>query len=252
MGLTKQTKEQGQLVVKSNDLIQKNRYNLSAQQQKVLLYLISKIKPTDTELLPYNFRIKDFCETCGIDGENGKNYVALKSAIRELNACFWIEVDGEETMYNWVKEAKIRRKSGTIVLELDKKLEPYLLQLRENFTSYEIAYVLAMRGKYAIRLYEILKSCAYKGGTEESIDSLKKRLETAMYSDYKNFRVNVIDKAIAEINLCTDLIIAYKPKRTGRNITSIAFEINKKETIEDRLCAAVTIQERIGRREDNA
>ena len=248
----KAEKEQIQLVVKSNELIQKNRYNLSAQQQKVLLYLISKIKPTDETLMPYEFRVKDFCATCGIDGENGNNYIALKNAIRELNACFWIETDGEDVMYNWVKEARIRRKSGTVVLELDKKLAPYLLQLRENFTSYEIAYVLAMRGKYAIRLYEILKSHAYKGRVEESIDGLKKRLETAKYSDYKNFRVNVIDKAIAEINLCTDLNVAYSPKRTGRNITSIIFEISKKETVEDRLGAAAKIQERIGKRDSHA
>ncbi len=36
-------------VVKSNDLIQKSRFNLSLQEQKIILYLISKVKPEDTE-----------------------------------------------------------------------------------------------------------------------------------------------------------------------------------------------------------
>jgi len=32
-------------LVKHNDLIQNARYNLSVQEQKIILYLISKIKP---------------------------------------------------------------------------------------------------------------------------------------------------------------------------------------------------------------
>lgn len=75
---------QNYLVVKSNDLIQKSRYNLTAQQQKVLLYLISKIQPDDTELKEYEFNIQEFCNVCGIDSTSGKNYDDLKKAISEL------------------------------------------------------------------------------------------------------------------------------------------------------------------------
>ena len=47
--------ERNQLVVKHNSLIQKTRYSLSTQQQKIILYLISKIKPDDDELKEYDF-----------------------------------------------------------------------------------------------------------------------------------------------------------------------------------------------------
>lgn len=36
-------------VVKANALIQKSRFSLSLQQQKIVLYLISKIQPNDEE-----------------------------------------------------------------------------------------------------------------------------------------------------------------------------------------------------------
>ena len=36
-------------VVKSNILIQKSRFNFTAQEQKIILYLISKIKPEDKD-----------------------------------------------------------------------------------------------------------------------------------------------------------------------------------------------------------
>ena len=50
------------------------------------------------------------------------------------------------------------------------------------------------------------------------------------YDDYKNFRVNVIDKALKEINQYTDLNISFKPIRTSRTITGLHFDIEYKET----------------------
>ena len=42
-------------VVKANDLIQKSRFSLSVQQQKIVLYLISQITQFDTEFKLYDF-----------------------------------------------------------------------------------------------------------------------------------------------------------------------------------------------------
>lgn len=36
-------------VTKANDLIQKSRFNLSLQQQKIVLYLISQVTPFDED-----------------------------------------------------------------------------------------------------------------------------------------------------------------------------------------------------------
>ena len=57
-------KERYYLVVKSNDLIQKTRYSLSTQEQKVLLYLVSKRKPDDNDFQAYCFNLKHLCESC--------------------------------------------------------------------------------------------------------------------------------------------------------------------------------------------
>ena len=40
-------------VVKSNEIIQKARYDLNISELKTLAYIFSKIKPTDTELKDY-------------------------------------------------------------------------------------------------------------------------------------------------------------------------------------------------------
>ena len=71
-------------VVKANDLIQKSRFDLSLLQQKVVLYLISQIKPWDEDFTLYEFSIKEFCKVCGIEEKSGRNYQMLKSTIKEI------------------------------------------------------------------------------------------------------------------------------------------------------------------------
>ena len=61
-------------VNKSNELIQQSRFNLSLQEQRIILYLISHITPYDQDFKLYEFNIQDFCKVCGIDSEGGQSY----------------------------------------------------------------------------------------------------------------------------------------------------------------------------------
>ena len=65
-------KTRERLVVKKNELIQKTRYALNSNEQKILLYVISKIKPDDKELYEYDFGLQEICDVLGIT-QNGKN-----------------------------------------------------------------------------------------------------------------------------------------------------------------------------------
>ena len=62
--------DRDKLVVKANELIQKSRFNLSLQQQKIILYLISQIDRNDKEFKLYSFSIQHFCKVCGNFTEN--------------------------------------------------------------------------------------------------------------------------------------------------------------------------------------
>ena len=54
--------ERDRYVVKANELIQKSRFNLTLQQQKIVLYLISQIERNDKEFKLYSFSIQQFCK----------------------------------------------------------------------------------------------------------------------------------------------------------------------------------------------
>ena len=54
------------LVVKDNALIQKAKYNLTANEQKLVNYVITMIKPGEEEFKKYEIRALDFARLCGI------------------------------------------------------------------------------------------------------------------------------------------------------------------------------------------
>lgn len=220
-------------VVKNNDLIQKTRYTLSAQEQKVLLYTISKIKPQDNTQ-EFTFNIKALCEICGIEF-NGKNYANFKRTIKDLaDKSFWITQDGTQILCRWYSKVKLYEKDLTVYLKLDETLIPYLTEIKENYTSYILENVLVMKSKYSIRLYEILKSVSNLGEYTITVANLKDKLQCAAeYEIYNNFKVRVLDTAIEEINKYTDIKVSFTPIRENRKIVALKFIITKNDYMEN-------------------
>lgn len=224
------------LIVKSNDLIQKSRFDLSAVQQKVVLYLISQIKPYDEEFKLYEFSIQDFCDVCGIDKESGGNYSVLKKAIKEIaDKSIWITLpDGKETLVRWIEKPYIDKNSGTIKIKIDEDMRPYLLQIGENFTKYELIWTVQFKSKYSIRLYEFIKSIHYyELATYEKIYSLEelRKLMGAEETnkDWKNFRVRVLEPAINEINTYSNKFIEYEAITKGKAVVKILLRVTSKD-----------------------
>ena len=227
-------------VVKANDLIQKSRFNLSLQQQKMLLFLISQVTPYDEEFSVYEFSIQEFCRVCGIDVASGKNYQDVKQCIKDIaDKSVWITVDGdgdEETLLRWIEKPYINNKSGVIKIRLDEDMKPYLLQLKENFTRYELVYTLYFKSKYSIRLYELAKSIHFKELEEYrrafTIDELKRLLGGETYSEYRDFKRRVLDVAVNEINNYSDKRLSYETIKKGKSVVGIELIVNSKPIME--------------------
>ena len=217
-------------VVKHNDLIQKSRYYLSAQEQKIIIYIISKVKPNDEDFNLYEFQISDFCKVCGLDYDNGANYQYIKKTLKDLrDKSIWVTLaDGSEETLGWINRVRINKRSGVVLIKLDEMMKPYLVQLKKTFTVYSIYFVLAMKSKYSIRLYEILKSYQNLGQYEVEIEQLKMLLNAEAYDDFKDFRVKVLGIAMREINDYSDILASYELEKKGRKFHKIKFLIKPK------------------------
>lgn len=240
-------------VRKANELIQRSRYNdLSTVQQKIVLYLISQISPYDEDFKLYQFSTQTFCRVCGLDATSGKNYNDLKEALKGIaDKSIWIALpDGRETLLRWIEKPYIDQGSGTIAIKMDADMKPYLLQLKSNYTQYELIYTLHFRSRYTIRLYELLKSCHYNEQEEYTrrfeLDELRRIMgaEAETYQAYKAFKQQLLTRTIKEINQYSDKTVSFTEIKQGRRVAAIEFTIETKDIL-DRMKVMAEIDQAI-------
>ena len=222
------------VVVKSNDFIRRSRFDLSVVEQKIILYMVSQIDQENPELKEVDLSLSDFCRVCGINQKD--NLSSLKETVKKLaDKSAWIRLEnGDETLIRWIEKPTIKHDTSRIKIRLDRDLVPYLLDMKENFTSYELIAVLALKSKYSIRLYELLKSFAYQKMCDLSVVSLRKQLcADKRYEKMYDFRRYVLDTAVDEINSFTDLNVSYQTVKDGKNIIGFHFDVEAVNTAFD-------------------
>jgi plasmid replication initiation protein len=221
-------------VRKKNELIQQGCFNLSVQQQKIILYLIAQISPKDTDFKVYEFTISEFCKTCGIT-YNGRIHQDLKKSVDEITkARMWISLEnGTDLHLGWIDWAEIPAGEGIIKIKLNDRMRPFLLQLKRSFTTYELLWTLNFRSKYTIRLYEYIKSIHYHKDEiyikDCALDTLRIVMGAEKYKAYKSFKQWALVPAIEEINQYSDESLQYEELRQGRRVVEIRFTISPKE-----------------------
>ncbi len=237
-------KEREMKVYKADELLQKARFTLTLTEQRLILYAITKIKPTDTAFTEYEFNLKDFYSVCGISGK--ESYTEIKKQCISLKSkAWWITVLDEngsewESAVTWFNTLRTNKKSGKIRIKFHEDMMPYLLELSKQygetgsyFTSYDLKYILPMKSTYSIRIYELLKS--YQKNNKSwwfKLDKLKHILNCENYKRYPDFRRFVLEPAIKEINKFTDLSIEYSTVKDGNKIDEITFMMNEKDYLE--------------------
>ena len=246
-------KARNYIVAKSNQIVQKSRYDFSMTEQRMIAYICSKIKPIEVIdrakgvpfQLDYEFNILDYCRICGIE-DNGRVYEECKTLLKGLrDKSMWLTLeDGSETTVGWLAKATTNKKSGIAKIKIDEDLAPYLFDLKSKFLSYGLKNILNMKSQYSIRLYELLKSYhdMKNGQTDYKKTSwtivlmeLKQKLmveNVKSYENYKDFRKKVLEVAQKEINELTDISIYFEPITRGRKTEKVKFTIITKTPME--------------------
>ena len=216
------------LVTKSNYFIMNCNYDLSLEEQKLILTLASMVQPNDEDFKEYEFRINDFMRLLGVDTKT--KYTQIPKITKELmKKVFEIQEGNTLLQVAWLSSARYEKGAGTVILKFSPDLKPYMLQLKEKFTQYQLSNILSMKSKYSPRIYEILKCNQFKkqGYIEIEVSELRKLLKTDnIYSLYADFKRKVIIQVQKELKKNSDISFEFEEIKTGRKITSIRFFIH--------------------------
>lgn len=211
------------------------RYSLHPMEQKIVWAMTSLISPDDEDFKTYKVEVKHLAEYIGMDP---------KSALREIDKVtdslmskvLRIPIDEGRRLLklHWVSHCILDKKY--VEFSFHKNMKPYLLKLKEHFTSHKYRIIVSFRGSYTIRIYQLLKMYEYKGVYKCSLDELREILDVGeCYKAFKEFKRSVINPAKKEFetknkengSYRSDITFDLKTLRTGRKITHLQFNILK-------------------------
>lgn len=215
-------------------------YNLTAREQKVILYLISQINPNNKEFESQQIPVTELKKI--LKASYGTFYAEMAYfrdtiSSKAIKFTTEIEIGGKpfEGIVNWFGFiGPVINEDGkkAIEFEFSARLKPFLLDLKK-YVRISIDEVVKMKSGFAIRLFQILKAHRekMKGHQKKSelkytIEELKKLLGIeGKYKDFRNFKKKVLEPIESEINLHSSIRIEIQVLKTGRKATGIKFII---------------------------
>lgn len=206
--------------------------SLSLLQRKIsnaLLYHAYK------ELLlkeEHEISIKQLCKLIGYQGHN---HGAIRDALRELISTVieWNLIDERTGDENWTASSIIASVSleGPLCYYAYSPRMKQLLHTPSMFGKIDLIVQSRFRSSYGLALYE--NCIRYRGLPYTKwfeMDLFKKLMgvPSGKYDVFRDFKRRVLDKAIDEVNMYSDLIIAVEFVREGRKVAKLRFNLKER------------------------
>lgn len=244
-----------------------SRYSMTTQEQKIVLLALSQLKENiesgKADPLEFDIPISKIKYFLGIQGHT--IYSTIKNTARRLMT-HRIEIqesvseDSPWEMINPIPYCKY--KDGILQVRFDKSMKSQLISAAETYMSrYLLSNFRYMRSSYSIRVYEIMKtflmdeSIPFKdygwkemsfsieefkllvGSDSKSVINEKMQITpenltiNSKYIKYGDFKRNVINKALEEVNKYTDINLEFEEKKSSHQVETLVFRFKEKSQI---------------------
>lgn len=250
------------VVAKSNDLV-RGRHDFDTLEQRIFVAMVAQLK-RESEFPTIEIPLSDLCEMSGTDKSNlyrEAERLCDSLASRTIGVHDRTNEKGipRYTSYPCFRFCRHVKGSGVIEAKFSEELEPYLLELKEQFTLYLLKVFLRLRSKYATQIYELMKM--RQGISKLSMSTAEFRRKLGLedkYSRFSSLKARVIDQAQKELREKADVYFTYRVIREGRTPKRIEFYIKENEKIIEELREEVSALKRgdeaprIGRPSDDS
>ena len=218
--------ETGLVVFQHNNLIEAN-YQLSLQEKRVILWLISQIKHNDEDFKKHIISTSEFCKLIGIETDYTYIHKIVKKLMGKTISINKLEENSITTLH-WIDYAKYWINEGKIELSFHPEMKPFLIELKTHFTAIELSDLMQFNSVYSMRIYELLIQYENIGDRTIEIATIRKYCGIQnKLNQYKEFKERVLLMAQRELNAKSDISFTFEEIKTVRKITSIRFIISK-------------------------
>lgn len=228
-----------------NRFIFNARYQLSAREQKIILYLMSNLDPKQQE--DFHKQVVPVKELESLLKASDKKWGGLYKEMNDFSVRIiskYISFDSDflvggkplKGVISWFQSViPVENEHGEVSLEFmfSERLKPFLLQLSEYAKIHPLD-VAPMKSGFAIRMYQVFKAerDRMRKHTQSStlvytLDELKNMLGIGgKYKVLKDFRRRVLDVVEREVNTHSPSVqVKYEYIKSNRRVTGVKFLI---------------------------
>lgn len=218
------------IVVQKNSFIRGDFSNLEIRDMKILKLLVSKVNATGDKFNDYYYITKDEVRLFQFNERNIHSYI--KTSLRRLSSVFIVvkNDDKEEIEISLVGKIIYDKKNGIYKVPLSPDLKEYLLDIKKEFTKYNLSNLVYLTRKEQLKLYEYLKSISFEIFVI-SIENLKTIMEInkKSFESFFNFHKK-LKETVSTINEATDINVKFKILKENNQSKNIQFTIKRFET----------------------
>ena len=223
-------------IYKSKKLNNSNFDSFTLNDYQVYINLIAKIGGVDGQgsYLPpeklkreHSLTAKEFSENFNTDLTY--SYRAIKEAVNKLmkTDIKIKEADGYVRI-NVCSKAEYKERKGYITIKFTDDIMPYLAQVTEKFTLYNLKEVSQFKSIYSFRLYELLQDFKDTGYMILSITKLRDCFGVVdKFEIYNNLKRKTFGHAVEEINATYKMNLKFEEIKERRKVVSLKFTFNK-------------------------
>lgn len=220
--------------VRQHNAITNARYEYSEMQLDIFLYLLSSLKKDQPDGV-YEISVGEMSKLTG----KKYNYQQLRLATEGMGSRMFeipneTDKKGRQVWRQMWMFDRVDYVHGTGIIEIEftRTIQPYLFDLKANFTSFQLYSALRLGSKHAKRIYTLCSQWKDKGQTPEYVIEEFKRTIGLIndkgdmeYAEITMFKKFVLDIAVKQINEHTDLEIGYTLRKRGRSFQNIIFTV---------------------------
>lgn len=203
--------------------------SLSLLQRKVTNALLYHAYNELTLKEEHEITVKQLCRLIGY---HGNNHAVIKDALKGLISTVieWNVVDDSTGDENWTASSILASVSleGPLCYYAYSPRMKQLLHSPSMFGKIDLVIQSRFRSSYGLALYE--NCIRYRGLPQTKwfeIDLFRKLMgiPDGKYTVFRDFKRRVLDKAIDEVNMYSDLVIEPEYVREGRKVARVRFKL---------------------------
>ncbi len=232
----------GNLIKKTNSLTKQNivianvinrsAQSLTLSEKRILMAGIAKMGGVNKRI---RITAEEYAEVYDVSLDTA--YSQLKMAVENIFdrylqfQIFDGKKEGVERI-RWIGGYRYFDKEGFVQFSFSSEVSPYLFELTDKFTKYQLKQAAALRSVHSWRLLELfeqMKGNNKNGWLHISLEDFWHAMEAkdSHKKNFNNLRKWIIEPAVRELTEKDDWLIEWQAVKQGRKVAALQFKFER-------------------------